>query len=141
MQEKKSNYDFRNVNSNFILKKIFDIMNKKKSLLIVKYNKEIQNRLNIATKDYKEYCQIEIELKLVDNKYGKFINISEKDEECYHIYFNDSKEEIKRNYLKEKEKVNTIKIIIDYQVESLKKLFFIVITLVPLILRNLIALI
>ena len=99
-------------------------MNKKKSLLIVKYNKEIQNRLNIATKDYKEYCQIEIELKLVNNKYNKFINISEKDEEYYHIYFNNSKEEIKRNYLKEKEKVNTIKIIIDYQAKSLKKLFF-----------------
>ena len=88
-------------------------MNKKKSLLIVKYNKELQNRLNIATKDYKEYCQIEIELKLVNNKYNKFINISEKDEEYYHIYFNNLKEEIKRNYLKEKEKVNTIKKIID----------------------------
>ena len=124
MQQKKSNYDFRNVKSNFILKKIFDVMNKKKSLLIVKYNKELQNRLNIATEDYIEYFQIEIELKLVDNKYGKFINISEKDEEYYHIYFNNSKEEIKRNYLKEKEKVNTIKIIIDHQVKSFKKLFF-----------------
>ena len=78
MQQKKSNYDFRNVKSNFILKKIFDIMNKKKSLLIVKYNKEIQNKLNIATKDYKEYCQIELELKLVNNKYNKIINISKK---------------------------------------------------------------
>ena len=53
-------------------------MNKKKSLLIVKYNKELQNRLIIATKDYKEYCQIEIELKLVNNKYNKIINISKK---------------------------------------------------------------
>ena len=83
MQQKKSNFDFRNVKSNFILKKIFDIMKKNKSLLIVKYNKEIQNRLNISTKDYKEYCQIEIELKLVDNKYGKFINISNEDKEYY----------------------------------------------------------
>ena len=43
-------------------------------LLIVKYNKKLQNRLNLSIEDYKEYSSIEIELKLVNNKYGKFIN-------------------------------------------------------------------
>ena len=41
----------------------------------------------------------------------------------YHIYFDNLNEEIKRNYLKDKEKINIIKIIIDYQVNSFKNLF------------------
>jgi len=60
---------------------------KKKSLDIIKYNKKIKERINISIKDYKEYSEIyssiEIELKPVDNKYGKFINIDERDEK-YH---------------------------------------------------------
>ena len=40
----------------------------------------------------------------------------------YHIYFNDNKEEIKRNYLDDN--VSKIKIIIDYQVKSLENLFY-----------------
>ena len=93
-------------------------------LLIVKYNKKLQNRLNLSIEDYKEYSSIEIELKLVNNKYGKFINNPDKDKKYYHIYFNNSKEEIKRNYLKDKEKVNTIKIVINYQVKSFEYLFY-----------------
>ena len=34
----------------------------------------------------------------------------------FHFYFDDSKKEIKRNYFEDNEKVNTIKIIIDYHV-------------------------
>ena len=90
----------------------------------MKYNKKIQQRLNLNINDYKNYSLIEIELKLVDNKYGKFINISDEDKKYYHIYFNNSNEEIKRNYLDENDKVNMIKIIIEYQVKSFKELFF-----------------
>ena len=36
----------------------------------MKYNKKIQQRLNLNINDYKNYSLIEIELKLVDNKYG-----------------------------------------------------------------------
>ena len=42
----------------------------------------------------------------------------------YHIYFNDNKEEIKRNNLNENDNVSKIKIIIDYQVKSFKELFY-----------------
>ena len=42
----------------------------------------------------------------------------------YHIYFNDNKEEIKRNYLNEDDNVSKFKIIIDYQVKSFEKLFY-----------------
>ena len=96
-------------------------------LKILKINKKIQNRLNISIDDYKEcselYSSIEIKIKPAENKYGKFINIPDKDKEYYHIYFDNSNEEIKRNYLEKNEKVKKIKIKIDYQVTSLKELF------------------
>ena len=95
-------------------------------LNIVKYNKKIQNRLNLSINDYKECCKIEIELIPIPNSRGTFININENDEEYYHIYFNDNKEEIKRkdkNIIKTKDKVTKIKVIIDYQVQSFRDLF------------------
>ena len=59
--------------------------------------------INININDYKEYSEkyssIEIELKPVNNKYGKFNNSKRKDEKYYHIYFNNNIEEIKRNYI------------------------------------------
>ena len=72
---------FENLKSDFILKKVFSIMKLNKSLEIMKYNKKLQKRLNININDYREYSQIEIELKLVNNTYGKFINISDDKED------------------------------------------------------------
>ena len=46
-QLKESKY-FENLKSDFILKKIFNIIKKKKSLEIMKYNKKLQKRLNIS---------------------------------------------------------------------------------------------
>ena len=89
----------------------------------MRYNKKLQKRLNVNIYDYIEFAKIEMELKLDDNKYGKFINIPKKEKEYYHIYFDNSKKEIKRNKLKKNEKVKMIKIIIDYQVKSFKELF------------------
>ena len=123
----KSKNDFDELKSNYILKQIFNIMKKNKSFEIMKYNKNLQKRLNLHIYDYKIYSQIlspiEIELKLENNKYGKFINIRDNEKKYYHIYFDNSKKEIKRNYLLENEKVKTIKIMIDYQIKSLEKLF------------------
>ena len=88
---------------------------KKKSLDIIKYNKNIKERINISIKDYKEYSElIEIEIKPIKMKYGEFINMN-KNEIYYHIYFNDNKDELKRNYFNENDNVSKIKIIIDYQ--------------------------
>ena len=102
-------------------------MPKKKKLEIVKYNKKVQNRLDLGVKDYKEYSEtyssIEIEIRLAKDKYGRFININENDELYYHIYFNDNKEEIKINYINKNDQIESIKIIIDYQVKSFKSLF------------------
>ena len=127
-EQNKAKASFEKLKNNFILKKIFNYMKKKKTLMIMKYNKKLQKRLNLNIEDYKEFSQqyssIEIEIKLVDNKYGKFINIPDEQEEYYHIYFDNSKEEIKRNVTIVNEKVKTIRIKIDYQVKSLNKLFY-----------------
>ena len=124
----KPNPITENIKSDYFLRKLYDNMPKKKKLEIVKYNKKIQNRINLSVKDYKEYSEtftpIEIEIIPVEDKCGKFININKNDELYYHIYFNDNKKEIKNKYkINKKDKVTKIKIIIDYQVKSFKKLF------------------
>ena len=125
----KPNPPIESLKSDYFLQKLYDNMTKKKKLEIVKYNKRIQNRINLSVKNYKEYSEtfttIEIEILPIKDKYGKFININENDELYYHIYFNDNKEEIKNKYeINKKDKITKIKIIIDYQVKSFKSLFF-----------------
>jgi len=113
-----------NIKSVYILEKIFDNISINKRLGIIQYNKKIQKKLGLSINDYAQlHIPIEIEIKPTINKYGKFINIKKDNEKYYHIYFDDKKEEIKRNHLLDKEKVNKIKIIIDHQVKSFKKLF------------------
>ena len=126
----KSKAAFDNLKNKYILHIIFDYMKKNKSLKFMKYNKQLQNRLNLSIRDYKDYSElyspIEIELKFAENehyKYEKFINISDKDNDYYHIYFDNSNQEIKRTYFEEEENVSTIKIIIDSQIKSFKELF------------------
>ena len=135
----KPNPIIENIKSRYILSKIYNNMTIKKKLEIVKYNKRIQNRLNLSTEDYKECCEIEIEIIPVKGKYGKFININENDKLFYHIYFNDNKEEMKKinkyrikeefgitkyeYYIEEEDKVTKIKLKIDYQVKSFNHLF------------------
>ena len=104
---------------------------KNKLLNMIKYNKSLMKRINININDYREYKEyletnspIEIEIKPVNKKYGKFINIKKEEEIYYHIYFNNNKEEIKRNFSNENEKGGKFKIIIDYQVKSFEDLFY-----------------
>ena len=127
IQKAKSKVYFENIKSDFILKKIFNIMKKNKFLDIIKYNKKLQKRFNLSINDYKDYFQlyspIEIELEIFRYNHGNFINISNDEKEYYHIYFDDSKEEIKRNYFNKDDYVKNIKIIIDYQVKSFNELF------------------
>ena len=113
----KPNPPFESLKSDYFLQKLYDNMTKKKKLEIVKYNKKIQNRINLSVKDYKEYSEtftpIEIEIIPKKGEYGRFINIDENDKLYYHIYFNDNKEEIKnKNKIDEQDKVTKIKIIL-----------------------------
>ena len=130
LKKKKSKNQLHKIRSKYILKIIFDHLPKKNYLGVIIYNKKIQKRLNVEFNDYKIYSEtspieIEIGINPFKNKYEKFINIeNQQDKEFYHIYFNNNKEEIKRYNLYEEDKAKTIKIIIDYQVNSLYKLFF-----------------
>ena len=123
-----SNNKLKKLKSDYFIRKIFDYISKRKSLETIRYNKNIQKRMNININNYKEYSEkyssIEIEIKPIENEYGKFINIEEKDKDYYHIYYNDNKrEEIKSTYLNENDKASKINIIIDYQVKSFYGLF------------------
>ena len=78
------------------------ILQKQKNLNIVNYNKNIQNRINVNIKNYKEiYSTIEIEIILIKNKYDDFININENEKLYYHTYINDSEVEIKIKLLRQ----------------------------------------
>ena len=102
---------FNKILIDYFLRLIFKNLETKKSLNMVKYNKNIMERININIKDYKKYSEkyssIEIEIKPLNDKYGQFINVKKRDEKYYHIYFNNNKEEIKRNYIKENEYTRT----------------------------------
>ena len=121
----QSNTDFNNIKSTYIFKKIFNNLHKKKILDLIKYNKKIQKRLNITINENKNYNElIEIEIIPVKNEISQFINISnEKEENYYHIYFDDDTSEIKRNYLIEEDNFSTIKIMINNKITSFNELF------------------
>ena len=118
-------YEF--IKTDYFLEKVFNILRKKKTLNIVKYNKNIKKRINININDYKEYSEkyssIEIEIKPVSNRYSEFIKFKEEEEIYYHIYFNNNEEEIKRKYISKDEEIKIIRIKIDYQIKSFEKLF------------------
>ena len=67
-----------NIKNKYILSKIYDNIPKKKKLAIVRFNKRMQIKLNLNAEDYKEYCEIEIEIIPTKGKYGKFIYIKPK---------------------------------------------------------------
>ena len=123
-EKEKSNSLLDNIKSKVILGKLFGNIEKKEELKIVKYNKKIQNRLNLSLKDYKEYSNIVIEIIPEEYRCGKFINIIENFKGNFHIYFNNSSDEKRNKYrIEEEDKVEKIKIIVDYQVKSFKSLF------------------
>ena len=123
----KLKYKLTEIKSKYIIQKIFDNLKKEKLLDLIKYNKKIKIRMNISIKDYKKYSEIysSIEIEIIPkiDVHNKFINIKYGEENYYHIYFNNNKKELKRTYIKENEKVETIKIIIAHQVKSFEGLF------------------
>ena len=124
---------YNNIKSNYIFKKIIkEYLSKKSYFLLVKHNKKIQNKLGLKLDDYKEYhirifntTEIELipisELK-PDIKYY-FIRIKEN-RGYYHIYFDDQRDEIKRSYITNLDKVKKINIKLDMELKSLAGLFY-----------------
>ena len=112
----KSIIALEKLRSDYFLKLLFNNLEKKKLLEIIKYNKNIKKRINLNINDYKQYSEIysSIELEIIPakNKYSKFININGKDKTYYHIYFNNNKEEINRNFINKDDNIKNINIII-----------------------------
>jgi hypothetical protein len=89
------------IKSKYILKQIFNYLQKKNQLKIMKYNNKIKERLNINLVDYKNYSDIiEIDIIPVDNNYGKFINILKlKEKPYFHIFLRSAKDQRKHFFL------------------------------------------
>ena len=52
-----SNNKLKNILSDYFIRKLFDYLHKRKSLEIIKYNKNIQKRINIDINNYREYSE------------------------------------------------------------------------------------
>jgi len=115
----------KDIKSKYIVKEILDILDEGKKLKLIKYNKLFQKKIDITKNDYRKYCQIDIEISLVEikeSKKVKFININEEIN-LYHIFFDEDKKEKKRDYVTNREAIKNIKIIIEFEIKSLKELF------------------
>ena len=111
------------IRSKYIIKKIFDYFAINKTFKIIKYNKEIQSLLDISKNSYKEYSELEIQIKLAKKIIGKFINLPEKIENNFKIYFDNSKKEVIKKYeINNKDKIKKIKITSTYKYKKIKQM-------------------
>ena len=82
-KEVKSIAKYEKIKADYFLQKVFDNLKKKRTLEIVKNNKNIKKRINICINDYKEYSEkyssIEVEIKPVNNKLKERIDININD--------------------------------------------------------------
>ena len=82
-----SNNQLRNLKSDYFIQKFFEYMPERKSLEIIKYNKNIQKRIYININHYKAYSEtktsIELDIIPMKGKYGKFINIKKEDKNIF----------------------------------------------------------
>ena len=104
---KHKNISLMNIKSKYVLQLIFDNLKRNKYLRIINYNKKIQNRLDKDINYYKEfYYKIIIELTLIEPTISEIVGVHKKYEPYFHIYINDSNEEIQIK------KINNLKDII-----------------------------
>ena len=125
MKESNKILILENIRNDYILKKIFNFLPENKLLNIIRYNKYFQNRIKKDINSFRECSKIEIEVTIKLKEEREFIiNIlNEKDKVNYHIFLNDDKEEIKRNYITKNDNVEKAKIIIEPEVNSFAELF------------------
>ena len=89
LNKKESKDTLKKLKSDYFLRKLFNNLLKKKSLDIIKYNKNIKNRININIKDYKEYSEIyssiEIEITLLKVNMVNLLILTKKIK-CIYIF-------------------------------------------------------
>ena len=118
-KNKKAKKYLKKIKKEEVLQLIFGYIKYNKTLNIIRYNKNIQKKMNKDIKDYKnEYFKIVIEIIPISinpkkKESGKFINIMENTKKYFHIYFNGNELETKRNTIYQTDKIKKIKIIID----------------------------
>ena len=116
------------IKSIYILKKVFENVEKNRYLQILHRNKNLQKRLNLSLDTYKEYYnQIEIEIipkENIDEDKNIFINESKVFDGK--VYFNTSFEKgEKRYYFNKNENITKIRLLMNTKGEpiSLSSLF------------------
>ena len=112
------------IKSIIILKRIFSNLTETALMKLIIYNKNIQTKLNMSINDYINfYKQTIIEIiPKNENKKIYFIN-REGGKKYYHIFFNDSKEEVDRNYIQAHENITKIIVKIDKEINSFFRIF------------------
>ena len=120
---------FNNIKSKIILKKIFDNIQKKKMFNIIKYNKNMQEKLGIEINDYEKYSNVIIEIIPIKVKIGKkkkIIEIQGYDKKYCKIIMTDVKNddyEIYRGYIFPEDNSVKITITLDYRFDRFSYLF------------------
>ena len=74
-EKKTNNYILKKIRSHYFLQNLFAFLCQKKSLDIIKYNKQMQNIIRVNLNDYKAYSEsyssIEIDVELYPSKDNK----------------------------------------------------------------------
>ena len=125
MDNINNNISLKNIKSKYILKMIFDNIKENIKLNLIRYNKQLQNRLIISINNYKSFLNLELEIIPVENKSGPFINLNDN-QKYFNIYFINNKNEIKlknRNFINKIDDIIKIKVVISKEIKSLKGLF------------------
>ena len=106
-QNDKNRTGLQKLNSKYILKQIFDNLKDIRAYEIFRYNKNIQQKLNIDINSYRELSQekspIIIEIIPVEDKHGTIFNYVSGNTGYFHMYFNDSNKEEDSNELGKEE--------------------------------------
>ena len=119
-----SRISLKKIRCSYIIKNIFNFIQKDILLNIIRYNKKNKKLLRINLVDYiNQFDKIKIEVipKKVENAYFfYFINKSNKP---VHIFFNNEAGEINKCYIKSEDNASKIKIILDKNIKSFFELF------------------
>ena len=111
--------NLNNIRSICILKLIKIHLAEYKCLQLLRYNKQIQKRLNINLDTYKDYLKIVIDIvPIADKNYKTFFRHYIKNP-FYHYYLNDRPDEVSNyTYYYHDDKVKKIRLVIDYNVND-----------------------